>query len=119
MYFLDLTHVPERIHLVDVIIKKLKELLGWFSHQKIVEFYSSSILIAFDGQRTNYESTKMVQKKETIKSICKEDVVVRMIDFPHTYFGLDDESLDTNYIYGLENLISFFERLRTQFYDFK
>ena len=91
------------------IIGKLKKLLNWFLQQKRIKFYSSSILIAYDGDITQYPTHRETRKGVDSES---DDVVVRMIDFPHTYIDLSDsESLDDNYIYGLTNLIRMFEEL--------
>ena len=107
---MDLAAVPARLYLVNEIISKLKAILAWFSCQRRIKFYSSSILIGFDGARTEYGDDI---DSALNGAICpKEDVIVRMIDFPHTYIDLKgDTSLDTNYIYGLENLVRIFETL--------
>jgi len=121
--FLDLKNVPERARLVSEIISALDRIFQWFSHQERIKFYSSSILIAFDGEKTQYNSSSRrengssVQRidvvcAETDFSISRKDVVVRLIDFPHTYIDLKGQkSLDVNYIYGLKNLIQIFKRL--------
>lgn len=117
-YFLNLRNVPDRIHLIDQIIWNLEKLLEWFSRQKSVNFYSSSILIAFDGERTKYPASfRKNSKKDAIKPVVnqRDDVVVRMIDFPHTYFDMDNDSLDANYMFGLQNLIKVFQELKEEF----
>ena len=145
--FLDLKNAPERSCIVSEIISKLNKILHWFTRQKRVKFYSSSILIAFDGEKTHYiddivsseksstcegsdfshRGNDVTQKTIDVKhkqndakhqgkgiTTSKGDVVVRMIDFPHTYIDLNGEkSLDTNYIYGLRNLIQIFEHLNS------
>lgn len=131
--FLDLKDAPERTCIVSKIISKLNKILQWFLHQKRVKFYSSSILIAFDGEKTQYiddivssgnnstcEGSDFTYKGSDVKHQANGiiastgDVVVRMIDFPHTYIDLKGEkSLDTNYIYGLRNLIRIFERINS------
>ena len=91
------------------ITEKLKKLLNWFLHQKRVKFFSSSILIAYDGQMTDYPDHRETRIAEDSQN---DDVLVRMIDFPHTYIDLgDSKSQDDNYIYGLRNLIHMFEEL--------
>ena len=73
-----------------------------------MKLFSSSILIAFDGQRIKYPDAK----NTTLTDFSEDDVVVRMIDFPHTYIDLNGtQSLDTNYMYGLKRLIQIFECL--------
>ena len=126
--FLDLQNVPGRNFIVKKIISKLKRIRTWFLHQKRIKFYSSSILIAFDGEKYQYPSGTISSGSDVIygKSdvICKgkdvissdDDVIVRMIDFPHTYIDLTGEkSLDANYIYGLENLVRIFENLESRY----
>ena len=83
-----------------------------------MNFYSSSILIAFDGERTKYPASfRKNSKKDAIKPVVnqRDDVVVRMIDFPHTYFDMDNDSLDANYMFGLQNLIKVFQELKEEF----
>eukprot|EP00112_Aurelia_sp_Birch-Aquarium-sp1_P003517 Seg1393.13 transcript_id=Seg1393.13/GoldUCD/mRNA.D3Y31 product="Regulator of nonsense transcripts 3B" protein_id=Seg1393.13/GoldUCD/D3Y31 len=105
----EIPELPERIHLVRRIIEKLKNLQNWFLHQKRVKFFSSSILIAYDGDATQYPDYREAMKAEYAEN---DDVIVRMIDFPHTYIDLgDSKSLDDNYSYGLRNLIRMFEEL--------
>ena len=58
---------------------------------------------------TDYPDHTETRNTEASQS---DDVIVRMIDFPHTYIDLGDaKSLDDNYIYGLRNLIHMFEEL--------
>ena len=129
--FLDLESVPERTYIVAEIISKLQNILQWFSNQERIKFYSSSILIAFDGEKTHYtdylksfrheascQGNDIIHRESDLArrgsdvAISKGDLIVRMIDFPHTYIDLKGEkSLDSNYIYGLKNLIRIFECL--------
>lgn len=120
--FLDLKNVPERWCIVSKIVAQLEKILAWFSYQKRIKFYSSSILISFDGAKTQYLNdvisdvtvNDVVHSKSDVVPSQKEDVVVKMIDFPHTYIDLKGEScLDQNYIYGLENLIRIFKNLKS------
>ncbi|XP_004535088.1 inositol polyphosphate multikinase [Ceratitis capitata] len=121
--------------LVFEILKQLYSIRDWFKVQTIYNFYASSLLIVYDfdymekhlkqnethtnngisqipnGNIQNNHSTHFNLEKcpEYSTSIVKW-VKVKMIDFAHV-FPTENQSLDTNYIFGLENLIMVFEEL--------
>lgn len=84
--------IPEIISRLNTLKTVVERLDSW-------RFYSSSLLIIYEG------------KKETVKS----KVDVRMIDFAHTTNGayVEDEVLhvgpDRGYLFGLTNLIEVFK----------
>uniref|UniRef100_A0A8C6G011 Kinase n=1 Tax=Moschus moschiferus TaxID=68415 RepID=A0A8C6G011_MOSMO len=90
-----------RTELLEPIQHQLQALLSVIRSQSSYRFYSSSLLIIYDGQ----ETPQMPHGSNAIK------VDVRMIDFAHTtYKGSWNEHTtydgpDPGYIFGLENLI--------------
>ncbi|KAM7229061.1 hypothetical protein CapIbe_019177 [Capra ibex] len=90
-----------RMELLEPIQHQLQALLSVIRSQSSYRFYSSSLLIIYDGQ----ETPQTPHGTNVIK------VDVRMIDFAHTtYKGSWNEHTtydgpDPGYIFGLENLI--------------
>ena len=90
-----------RTEVLEPIQRQLQALLSVIRSQSSYRFYSSSLLIIYDGQ----ETPQTPHGSNVIK------VDVRMIDFAHTtYKGSWNEHTtydgpDPGYIFGLENLI--------------
>jgi len=98
--FLDLGH---ELHdeVVPTIVSQLGRIEEWFQHQHQYEFYSSSILVIYEGKQ---------------KATDKECPRVRtmMIDFGHVYDS--NGNRDEGYLYGLRSIIHHFQALhRTTF----
>jgi len=47
----------------------------------------------------------------TYNNVHKEWANVKMIDFAHVFPGEDETNVDTNYLFGIENLVKLFEEL--------
>lgn len=73
-------------------VAQLRELESWFRHQREFHFYSSSVLILYEGD-----------------AACVEDsnVRVRLVDFAHTFTS--DGKRDENFLGGLASLICWLE----------
>ncbi|XP_038198481.1 inositol hexakisphosphate kinase 3 [Arvicola amphibius] len=97
-----------RTELLEPILHRLQALLTVIRSQSSYRFYSSSLLIIYDGQETTQGSPSGAPAK----------VDVRMIDFAHaTYKGswnehTTHEGPDPGYIFGLENLIGILQDLQ-------
>ncbi|KAI5757658.1 unnamed protein product [Gulo gulo] len=101
-----------RTELLEPIQCQLRALLSVIRSQSSYRFYSSSLLIIYDGQeppeRTAHGSSSGGGSK----------VDIRMIDFAHTtYKGSRDEHTsydgpDPGYIFGLENLIQILQDIQ-------
>ena len=114
-----------RRELVDGIIARLYRLNKMLLKQNTFRFYSSSLLIMYDG----VEDDDTVDDSrdhgdhmdgESLPSTRRRTSDVRMIDFAHaTHEGfLSDETVhvgpDQGYLYGLQNLIHMFEDIKTE-----
>ncbi|XP_036723756.1 inositol hexakisphosphate kinase 3 [Balaenoptera musculus] len=97
-----------RTELLEPIQRQLRALLSVIRSQSSYRFYSSSLLIIYDGQ----ETLQTPHGSNVVK------VDIRMIDFAHTtYKGSWNEHTtydgpDPGYIFGLENLIQIFQDIQ-------
>eukprot|EP00803_Ostreobium_quekettii_P007438 evm.model.scf_2245.3 EVM.evm.TU.scf_2245.3 scf_2245:14533-15775(+) len=73
-------------------IAQLRELEAWFVHQREFLFYSSSVLIVYEGDAACVEDS---------------DVRVRLVDFAHTFKS--DGQRDKNFAEGLSSLMDWLE----------
>ncbi|CAM2107397.1 inositol hexakisphosphate kinase 3 isoform X1 [Caretta caretta] len=116
-----------RTDVLEPIVSQLKALLSVIKSQSSYRFYSSSLLIIYDGQEPK-------ENKETLDNHpqgCFQNinrtmphgtgypkVDVRMIDFAHTtykgskYNHTIYDGPDHGYIFGLENLVKILENTR-------
>ncbi|XP_074167353.1 inositol hexakisphosphate kinase 3 isoform X2 [Sminthopsis crassicaudata] len=102
-----------RKDLLEPIIFQLKDLLSVIKNQSSYRFYSSSLLIIYDGQIPPERTTGSHCLQKTNCSSPEElfKVDIRMIDFAHTtykgsrYNHTIYDGPDHGYIFGLENLI--------------
>lgn len=99
--------------LVKTILNQLYGIQKWFTAQKSVCFYSSSILIAFDYEKLKLKvqedlcsntNGNLQKTKHKIDLNCNSWVKVKIIDFAHV-FKSENNSYDANYLFGLQNLI--------------
>ncbi|XP_041591650.1 inositol hexakisphosphate kinase 3 isoform X1 [Vulpes lagopus] len=113
-----------RTELLEPIQHQLRALLSVIRSQSSYRFYSSSLLIIYDGQelpeRTpgGLHSQEAPQTTHGISAGGLTKVDIRMIDFAHTtYKGSWNEHTtydgpDPGYIFGLENLIQILQDIQ-------
>ncbi|XP_028925733.1 inositol hexakisphosphate kinase 3 isoform X1 [Ornithorhynchus anatinus] len=94
------------------ILSQLEELLSVIKTQSSYRFYSSSLLIIYEGQDPPERTPRSCLPKTNCTSPrAPRQVDVRMIDFAHTTFKGSQctktayDGPDPGYIFGLENLI--------------
>lgn len=124
-----------RRELFESVLKKLTELKSVLEKQESYRFYSSSLLIIYDGKElqdvvvvdSDPEDIEGLSEESSDESACAyaykptiSSVDVRMIDFAHTtcrYYGEDSvvhEGQDTGYVFGLQNLILIIKEIRDE-----
>ncbi|NXD56388.1 IP6K3 kinase, partial [Corvus moneduloides] len=107
-----------RTDLLEPIILRLKALLSVIRKQSSYRFYSSSLLIIYDGQEHKESADHHLPFPKT-HGTNPSRVDVRMIDFAHTTFKGSKsnpnptlhDGPDQGYIFGLENLIKILQNL--------
>ncbi|XP_053325195.1 inositol hexakisphosphate kinase 1 isoform X2 [Spea bombifrons] len=104
-----------RQDLLEPILSKLRRLLSVLEIQASYRFYSSSLLIIYDGVDCSRGGAINPKDLESVPM-----VDVRMIDFAHsTYKGFRDDPTvhdgpDNGYVLGLRSLISILEQIRDE-----
>lgn len=89
--------------LVDVVVKKIREILDAFAAQRKYKIYASSLLLAYDAKTVRQFVSGSCGAKQL-----QSAVNIKLIDFAHV-FPADGER-DDNFVSGLENLLSLFEQ---------
>lgn len=88
----------QRSELIPVMLKKLNIFLEWFEHQLCLKLFATSLLIVYEGDRS-----EPVGEEELMK--------IRLVDFAHAYEQQGDMGPDENTLFGLRNFIQFIHRL--------
>ncbi|KAM4835760.1 inositol hexakisphosphate kinase 3 [Thomomys bottae] len=113
-----------RIELLEPLLCRLHALLSVIRSQSSYRFYSSSLLLIYDGQEPAERTPGHMHPQEALQlahrraseGLAKVDI--RMIDFAHTtYKGSWKEQTtydgpDPGYIFGLENLIGILQDIQ-------
>lgn len=85
-----------------MFIAAFEQILNWFNRQTIMHFYSSSLLLVYEGN-----------SKISLK------VAVRMIDFSHAIEIDEMKGNDENYIFGISKLVEMFKSLSSNMHSYK
>ncbi|XP_039712206.1 inositol hexakisphosphate kinase 3 [Pteropus medius] len=113
-----------RTELLEPIQRQLQALLSVIRSQSSYRFYSSSLLIIYDGQELMERTLGGQHPQEALQTAHSNSpgglakVDIRMIDFAHTtYKGSWNEHTtydgpDPGYIFGLENLIQILQDIQ-------
>ncbi|XP_063933685.1 inositol polyphosphate multikinase-like [Zophobas morio] len=80
-----------KVKLMETLIEKLRSVQAFFKRQHLYRFYSSSILIIYEGDACSESAEK---------------VEVRLIDFSHVCAIQEKDGIDEGYLYGLNKLLS-------------
>ncbi len=95
---------------VDSVIKQTKRVQTWFESQRKFIFYSSSLLILYEGQPDSEVQNghgPHLEVNGTESDDSTELTELKMIDFTHVFSS--EGKLDENYLEGIEK---FLEHLR-------
>uniref|UniRef100_A0A3P9BXK6 Kinase n=1 Tax=Maylandia zebra TaxID=106582 RepID=A0A3P9BXK6_9CICH len=121
-----------RHELLSPVLSRLREMQAALEACESYRFYSSSLLIIYDGEEDEDDEDEEVQaepemdeeEEEEVGEVAGASVVdVRMIDFAHTtcrHYREDSvvhEGQDSGYIFGLQNLITIISELENQSTD--
>ena len=104
------TENPAKADIIPLLIDKLEKLLSVVKRLDTFRFYTSSLLIVYEGNVDRFDA-----KKDS------HLVDIRMIDFAHSTHRLmavdnaDNSGPDCGYIFGLNNLIALLRDIATDF----
>lgn len=86
----------EKRKLLVKIIGKLTDIKEWFENQNLHRFYSSSLLLVYEGDVTAGSS---------------DTVTIKLIDFAHVCDIKEKDGLDDGYLLGLNHIVRIFNNL--------
>ncbi len=123
-------HQTPQLSAIRETIKKFEEIKCLFERQKTYHFYSSSLIVTYEAnledsiiaQTNNSNNDSHFENKDTISSnsisgSSPNSVHIVMADFAHVFPAMD--TLDKNYLYGLNSLIDHLKTLLRPDYMFK
>lgn len=73
---------------VEIIVQKLRRIREHMKNQRLFKFYSSSILLVYEGAKDK-----------------KVNADVRMIDFAHTQWSEEKVEIDEGYLFGIDTML--------------
>jgi len=110
-----------RVDLVSQFISALERILLWFEEQRHYRFYSSSLLLVYEGDETPNPTTtegnghtvleQQQQQAQALSGGGKRVIDVRIIDFAHATRADEDGRADEGFIHGLKRAIACFQQL--------
>uniref|UniRef100_A0A3Q2ZY16 Kinase n=1 Tax=Kryptolebias marmoratus TaxID=37003 RepID=A0A3Q2ZY16_KRYMA len=115
-----------RHELLTPVLSRLREMQAVLEACESYRFYSSSLLVIYDGAPHRKHTRRRAedgQARQSRSDPRSPAVDVRMIDFAHTtcrHYGDDSmvhEGQDTGYIFGLQNLITIISELENHSTD--
>ena len=109
-------HQTPQLSAIRETIKKFEEIKCLFERQKTYHFYSSSLIVTYEAY---LEDNLIAQTNITISNTKSFENSVRIVmaDFAHVFPAKD--TLDKNYLYGLNSLIDHLKTLLRPDYMFK
>ncbi len=128
-------HQTPQLNAVQETIKKFEEIKSLFEMQKTYHFFSSSLIVIYEAylednlnaanknetnctnlNNNNLDQSHLISNNVLNKSF-ESSVRIVMADFAHVFPAKD--TLDKNYLYGLNRLIDHLKILLSPDYKFK
>ncbi|EDO40953.1 predicted protein [Nematostella vectensis] len=121
-----------RLELIEPLVQRLRRLYKVLDKQHSYRFYSSSLLLMYEGDEAigHYERENSTHEKSeeenslsrsnstaSFKNLRHTKVDVRMIDFAHTTWGNTRSGPDKGYLFGIENLIRLLEEIMSSYME--
>lgn len=125
-------HQTPQLSAIRETIKKFEEIKCLFERQKTYHFYSSSLIVTYEAYlednliaQTNNSNNSHFENKDIISNNIsgsspksfENSVRIVMADFAHVFPA--EDTLDKNYLYGLNSLIDHLKTLLRPDYVFK
>ena len=124
-------HQTPQYRAIRETVRKFEEVKRWFEKQTTYHFYASSLIVIYEAYLEDMLNEMEKENSNTSNVVAPQDsnnnnesvinfgscVKVFMADFAHVIPAKN--KLDNNYLYGLEKLIEFLQRLLKPDYEFK
>ncbi len=112
-----------RLELIEILIEKLESLYSVIVKLETFRFYTSSLLILYEGMDCHMDScmdSYMDSHMDSHIETNTKAIDIRMIDFAHSthqFISIDNtlhEGPDRGYIFGLSNLIKLLKSIQNE-----
>jgi 1D-myo-inositol-tetrakisphosphate 5-kinase/inositol-polyphosphate multikinase len=128
-------HEQPQMRVIREAVRKFEEVKGWFEKQRTYHFYASSLIVVYEacweslmnemesGNRRRLTSGDGESKSAAatandvdLNNNVEPFIKIFMADFAHVFPA--NNSLDVNYLFGLDKLIEYLKRLLSPDYTF-
>jgi 1D-myo-inositol-tetrakisphosphate 5-kinase/inositol-polyphosphate multikinase len=112
-------HQTPQLRAIQETLRRFEEIREWFKKQKSYHFFSSSLIVVYDANLEDHDDNNNTsnQTNHSNGGLCWPSVRVAMADFAHVFPS--NNTLDENYLFGLERLIEHLKLLLSPEYKFK
>ena len=114
-------HQTPQLSAIRETIKKFEEIKSLFERQKTYHFYSSSLIVIYEAYLEDNLISMSNNNNNNESSLSSPSFVnsvrIVMADFAHVFPA--NNTLDKNYLYGLNSLIDHLKKLLRPDYVFK
>lgn len=120
-------HQTPQIRAIKETIRKFEEIKAWFEKQRTYHFYASSLIVIYEAcledminehfKHSTESNENELNNNDLILVNNLNSVRIVMADFAHVFPAND--TLDLNYLYGLDRLIENLKLLISPDYEFK
>lgn len=117
--FLGSIQLEMTFNILGQLLANLVDIKAWFTTQRLFRFIASSILIVYEANNSKKfgKHQNFHQQSETVENmhqLSPKNLLVdaKIIDTAHVFQSTD---VDSNYLFGLENLISILEKCKEKY----